>query len=216
MRTYTAISLILLGIFLCMPFVAYAAPGPSPLSYLADPEKDYYIKVFNYSMETVQPDQHYDWKSYSGNGSITVKKAFVSPSGTNCRNFSETFVVQGQKGMDKGVGCKRKGQDGWCKLDPTKEAKTCSFEDTNRFFGGVNLSAPTIGTPSLGGGGSVGSAPSANVNVNANVNTSVNTNIDKKDLTAKSYSDAVTGSAGKSAGQAASGFVTWFTQTFLR
>jgi len=204
---------ILLLMVLC-PVNPVQAGQVSPLTYLADPEKTYYEKVFNYTMQVIKPGEKYDWASYSGKGSITVDSVFVSKSGAICRNFSESFTVQGQQGIDKGTGCKRGGQDGWCKLDLNKEAKTCSFEDTSRMFGGVNITAPTVNAPNIGVVGAPGINP--NLNVNTNVNTDVNTGVSKKDLTTKNYADTVTGNAGKGAGQAAGGIVSWFSSTFLR
>ena len=216
MSKVTAIVVSIGTAILLLPAATSYAAQMSPLALLADAEKTYYENIFDYSMVTVQPNQKYDWASYSGKGTITLGDTFISKSGATCRNFHETFIVQGHNGIDQGVGCKRRGKDGWCKLDLNK-AKTCSFEDTSRMFGGVgidtpNINTPTIGainTPTLGGTGSnTISAP--------NVNTDINSPVAKKDVTAKNYTDSVTGNAGKAADSAASNGLNWFKDTFLR
>ena len=52
---------------------------------------------------------------------------FVSKSKANCRKFTETFTVAGKNGEGYGVGCKREGSEGWCKLK-TSNAHTCAME----------------------------------------------------------------------------------------
>lgn len=199
---------------LCAASLSYAGQV-SPLASLGDAEKTYYEKVFDYSMETVKPGQHYSWASYSGNGVMTIGNTFISKSGATCRNFDETFTVQGKNGIDKGVGCKRRGQEGWCKLGLEK-AQTCSFEDTTRMFGGVMIDTPNIGhstAPINVPSADVGSSEGAGVSVNPSMPQST---YSSKDVNAKSYSDTVTGNAGKAAGSATANGLSWFTSTFLR
>lgn len=196
---------------------ACLAAEPSPLAALTDPEKDYYEKVFDYTMDYVNAGTQYSWASYGGKGTIQAGEPFTSKSGTLCRNFSENFTVHNKQGIDKGFGCKRKGKKGWCKLDQDKEAKTCSFEDTSRMFGGISLSVPGMANPSMGvGGADINTNINTDINTNANVNTNVDTGISSKDVSAKGYADTVTSSAGKSAGTAISNGVKWFGETFSR
>jgi hypothetical protein len=200
---------------LSLLFVSHSAyaNGSSPLAALSDAEKSYYAKVFDYTMDTIKSGEKYDWASYSGKGSINVEKTFVSKSGAVCRPFNEAFNVGGHEGIDKGVGCKRRGKDGWCKLDLGKEAKTCALEDSPRMFGGVNVNLPGANVPPINmppGGGlnaPAGQAP----NVKPNVDTG-----SKKEVTGKSYADTVTGTAGDAAGPAVAHGMSWFSETFLR
>ena len=205
MRHVTAILLL----FILCP-LSGAQAAVSPLSQLSDPEKTYYTKIFDYTMQTVPVDGTYQWASYDGKGSITLSNPFTSKSGAICRNFTESFVVKGQSGADKGVGCKRNGADGWCKLDASN-AMTCAMEDPAFMFGDVNV--PNVTMPNIapinGPGGNSGSGISG---PNANVN--VDTSGAPKNVTSKSYSDSVTGNAGKAAGSAASNGLSWFTSTF--
>lgn len=113
-----------------------ALPGPavalddSPLQLLSKAEKRYYDLVFNYVMETIKPNSKYNWESYSGNGMLTVSEVYVSKSGATCRNFVETFAVHGVIGDNEGVGCKRVGTEGWCKLK-LDNALTCAMEPSS-------------------------------------------------------------------------------------
>lgn len=127
------------------------APGTttiytSTLGELTNPEKEYYEQVFSYAMAAIQPGKHYDWKSYSGGGKITVDKVFTSKSGATCRKFQETFIINNHEGKNEGVGCKREGRDGWCKLKST-DALTCAMEPS-----GNALSDAWRGATEAGGG----------------------------------------------------------------
>lgn len=108
------------------PMRAFALDD-SPLKLLSDAEKSYYELVFTYVMDTVKADGTYKWESYSGNGTFTVSDSYVSKSGATCRNFAEVFTVQGVGGENEGVGCKRAGREGWCKLRMS-DALTCAME----------------------------------------------------------------------------------------
>ena len=103
----------------------------SPLNGLTEAEQAYHDKIFDYVMDTVNPDQKYDWSSYSGKGSIEVGKPFVSKSRSNCREFTENYTVQGSAGKSKGYGCRRSNGGGWCRLK-ADEVLTCALE--RRFF----------------------------------------------------------------------------------
>ncbi|MBY0407642.1 MAG: hypothetical protein K2Q01_08110, partial [Rickettsiales bacterium] len=129
---------------------ALAKTAPSSLSLLSDAEKSYYDQIFGYSMDNLQAGQKYDWKSYSGQGSIVVQDIFVSKSGYPCRGYAETFTVQAQDGAYRGIACKRQGKDGWCRLKPGN-ANTCAMEDRGFMF-----SMPSMpgGSVSIGGVGS--------------------------------------------------------------
>ena len=215
MRHSSAISVLFRTLFLlCAPIPLLAAQTSDPLSKLSDAEKTYYLKIFDYTMDVVKDNDKYRWASYGGTGSITVGSQFSSKSGTICRNFNETFTVQGVAGADKGIGCKRRGRDGWCKLDLSK-AQSCSFEDPPFSFG-----TTTITTPSVNVGGSAGSADTGNSGGSVSAPTNMGNGstgdhgVKKGDITAKKYSDTVTSGAGQAAGNAATNGLSWFTNTF--
>jgi hypothetical protein len=97
------------------------------LRSLSDSERAYYNLVFDYVMETIKADGKYEWASYSAKGTLTVSEAYISKSGSTCRNFAEVFTVHGLQGENEGIGCKRRGYQGWCKLG-INDAGTCSME----------------------------------------------------------------------------------------
>ena len=146
MRYFPAILL-----FIASPSLAAEV---QPLALLADAEQSYYTQIFDYTMDNIKPDGHFDWASYSGKGSIAPDKSFVSKSGAVCRNFTETYNVQGHAGGDKGIGCKRVGKDGWCKLKEGN-ALTCALEHPSYLSG-------------LGGTGGVNGGVNTDININVN------------------------------------------------
>jgi hypothetical protein len=94
---------------------------------LSEAEIVYYRQVFDYTMSVTKPGEHYDWQSYSGKGSISPDKPFVSKSGATCRNFLEHYTIGTSNASAEGVACKREGKDGWCRLKQT-DALTCVME----------------------------------------------------------------------------------------
>ena len=104
----------------------------------------------------------YDWASYE-RGGIGVGKLFVSKSGSNCRDFTENYTVQGQAATDRGIACKRSGKDGWCKLREGN-ATTCAMEGPSNMFERTmqdvgdfvnrNSALPSVGNIADGFGGS--------------------------------------------------------------
>jgi len=202
-----------------MPWQCLAAEA-SPLAGLADAEKSYYEKVFDYTLDNIQPGQKYDWASYGGKGSISVAQPFVSKSGSSCRNYTEDFTVQGQHGNTTGIGCKRVGSNGWCKLKEG-DALTCALEQPSYSVGGTSMSVPTVNTGNM----TVGPIGSPNVNttgVNTNVGASIGANNDKRgasksgDAEAQDAATKITGTAGKAAGTVTGSAIQWFSNTFGR
>lgn len=192
----------------------FAAPvfaaAVSPLYNLSDAEKSYYDKVFVYTMDNIKAGDKYDWASYSGKGSLKVSESYVSKSGSTCRNFDESFTVQGQSGGGKGVACKRAGDDGWCKLKPDN-ALTCAMENNGILVGLPNISGPNVTVPSVGG--------NANVTINApsTPNAPQGPNMNSKPggkPTGAGVADSVTSAAGSVAGPATGGGLKWFQDTF--
>jgi len=188
------------------------AAASSPLALLASPEQSYYEKVFVYTMEVTKPGEKYDWAGYTGKGSISVEAPFVSKSGATCRNFSETFTVQGQPGNGKGIGCKRAGAEGWCKLKPGN-ALTCAMEQPANMFGDFSfgsLTAPSVSAPNV-------TVPGVNTTINApNINapSMPHAEVKKADNPTASAADTITSGAGQAAGSAASNGIKWFGKTF--
>ena len=137
----------------------------SPLTGLSAAEQSYHDKIFDYVMDTVNPDNSYDWASYSGKGTIKVGAPFVSKSNSNCREFTEDYTVQGIIGASKGYGCRRSDGDGWCRLKKDA-ALTCALEQPAYSVGGgsVNVPTPSVGSPNV----QIGNVSGPNINVNIN------------------------------------------------
>ena len=123
-------SAFLIGLMLVIA-PAYAAQQ-SLLASLSDAEKSYYIKVFDYTMETVKAGEPYGWESYNGKGSIVAGEPFASKSKALCRKFTESYAIGGKNGGGGGVACRRDGDNGWCRLRET-DALTCAMESPNYF-----------------------------------------------------------------------------------
>lgn len=100
----------------------------SPANLLAGNQREYYQRIFNYVMENYKDEKPYEWKSGAEKGSILVSKQYISKSKSLCRNFSESFVVNGEAGKYEGVTCKREGNNGWCRLK-NDNARTCALEE---------------------------------------------------------------------------------------
>jgi|GEM_PF-4415797 len=117
-------------IFLCFfPFPAMAADGwvNSPAAELSGELRDYYVKAFNYGMETAKPNENYSWKAQNASGIIIASEKYTSKSQATCRNYNEIFVLGDKKSSFSGVACKRNGEAGWCRLKP-EDAHTCALE----------------------------------------------------------------------------------------
>jgi len=171
-----------------LPLFFSSGAFASPLNGLSEAEQSYHDKVFDYTMDTVNPDNKYDWASYSGNGSIKVGKPFISKSSANCREFTEDYTVQGTEGKSKGYGCKRAGGNGWCRLK-SDEALTCALEQPAYRFGGGSVDMPSVNMPN----GGIGAIGSPNVNVDVNINTP---NVDTSNI----HAPHLSGGGGNSGG----------------
>jgi hypothetical protein len=129
------------------------------LRSLSDTERAYYNLVFDYVMETIKADGKYEWASYSAKGTLTVSEAYISKSGSTCRNFAEVFTVHGLQGENEGIGCKRKGYQGWCKLG-INDAGTCSMErnrgTADNLVDRVTDTIGSVGSAVSGAGGGIG------------------------------------------------------------
>jgi hypothetical protein len=126
------------------------------LRSLSDSERAYYNLVFDYVMEAVKADGKYEWASYSAKGTMTVSQAYISKSGSTCRNFAEVFTVHGLQGENEGIGCKRRGYQGWCKLG-MNDAGTCAMErskgSADNLVDNVTDALGSVGSTVSGGGG---------------------------------------------------------------
>lgn len=108
--------------------VNYSAP--QLIGLMDQAERDYYYKMFSYTMETVRPRQESAWKSYRSSGVITPETPFGGKN-TVCRPFKEKINIQGTMvATFEGVGCKRVGEEGWCKLTKS-EMLSCAGEPPN-------------------------------------------------------------------------------------
>jgi hypothetical protein len=119
-------------IFLVLPAAAFAAERPTVsveklIAAMDEAERSYYFQAFDYSMEVLKPDEKYEWKSYNSSGYIQTGQPFVR-NDTVCRNFREYVSNKNMYSMSsEGVGCKRLGRAGWCKLKKD-EMRTCALE----------------------------------------------------------------------------------------
>lgn len=121
------ISLCLLLLFMPINLMAETYVG-SPADLLDGSQREYYQRVFNHIMENHKDEKPYEWKSGAEKGSIRVSKQYISKSKSLCRNFAESFVVDGEAGQYEGVACKREGK-GWCRLK-SEDALTCALEQS--------------------------------------------------------------------------------------
>jgi hypothetical protein len=206
-------ALFLCALALPLPALASGKAVPSSLSQLSDAERSYYDQIFGYTMDNINGGQTYSWASYSGNGTIHVQEVFMSKSGYPCRDYSETFKVQGIDGAYHGTACKRQGKDGWCRLKPGN-ANTCAMEDPSFMFSMPSMSLPDVNVGPVGN-------PLAGVNTPSVPSINTNVNIDKPkgpkmDNAGSDFATSVTGNAGKAAGSAASNGISWFGKTFGR
>jgi len=202
---YTIAIVVLIAVWLL-----FHKPSPDkPLVGLPSQEQNYYEEVFNYTMDNIQPDSHFDWKTYDAEGSIGVAKPFISKSGYTCRNFTENYTVTStnQTGNDTGIACKRAEREGWCKLK-ISDALTCAMENPSYHIG-------------MPGVGSVPDAPNVNIdspNYSGNANSGYNTNVSPRNNgnkpTATDAANTVTGTAGSAAGYVAKNAGGWFGSLF--
>ena len=205
----------LIGLLAFAPLPLQAAEPPVQQVSLSSAEKSYYALAFSYAMDTMQDGKPYEWKTYSGKGAITPAETFISKSGSTCRSFSESYIIQGIQGGNGGYGCKRKGDEGWCRLRE-KQALTCAMEKRGLDFAvpvidlpNVNIKGPKIDisgvSGAIGGTGAGNLPPAPNVSVDmGNV----------KAPSGEEVADSVTSAAGSVAGPAARGVLGWFQSTF--
>lgn len=103
-------------------------PVPSPADSLAGEQRIYYLRIFNYVMENNTDNKPYEWKTGAAKGSIRVSKQYTSKSKALCRNFSESFFIDGETKKYEGAACKRDENKGWCRLR-NGDAHTCALEE---------------------------------------------------------------------------------------
>ena len=206
------------SIIVCMllPCAAFAAQQYATLAELSDAERKYYALSFAYTMDAVQAGTPYAWGSYSGKGEITPSAAFISKSRSVCRNFTETYTIGGAAGAGEGIGCKRNGDEGWCKLRKG-QAMTCAMEKPGIMFDmdipNVNVAAPNLRMPS--GSNSNGEAiGNVGGNGSSNAPAAFNAGGNSKSPTGNDVADTVTNAAGSVAGPATGGAIKWFSNTF--
>ena len=122
---------VIFGLFWIWPVIFSDTPSTIPtdssLTQLSEVEQQYYQQIFDYTMTVTKPGESYSWKSAENSGAISVSKSFSSKSGATCRVFTERYIIGGSEGSAEGIGCKREGRDGWCRLKKG-DALTCSME----------------------------------------------------------------------------------------
>lgn len=106
------------------------ADGKDKLLYsgLNEYQRDYYFRVFDYTMDNIKAGKSYHWDARVAKGDIAVGEKYLSKSQSICRNFTEIFEVGKQAEKNEGVACKRNGGNGWCKLK-YQDARTCALEN---------------------------------------------------------------------------------------
>lgn len=122
--------IILFFLFLLSPVastLAGASSNKPPNVALTGYGHDYYLKVFDYTMDNIAAGKSYHWDAKVMSGDIAVSDKYISNSKVVCRDFSEIFTADGKTGKSEGIACKRKNADGWCRLN-RGDAQTCAFE----------------------------------------------------------------------------------------
>lgn len=116
---------------------AEAPPGVNALlGEMDDAEQAYYEHLFDYVMVALPVGENYPWESYNTYGSFKVDRLFQG-NGTQCRAYYETMGRKGQKASEaRGVGCKRLGSEGWCRLGPN-EMHSCALEPPRTIIDGL-------------------------------------------------------------------------------
>lgn len=121
--------LLLCLFFLLLPINVWAVESnTTPSDELEGKQRDYYLRVFNYTMDNSKDNKAYHWETGAAKGDIRVSKEYISKSKSLCRNFTETFKIDGQVGKSEGAACKRDGNNGWCRLKH-EDAHTCALEE---------------------------------------------------------------------------------------
>ncbi|MDX1974238.1 MAG: hypothetical protein SFT92_01035 [Rickettsiales bacterium] len=210
---------VLFGVYWVWSYFSPPAPAVlPPVSVesapreLSQQEKEYYVRIFDYTMDYVQGGQSYAWQTHGGKGDIAVEEPFTSKSKTLCRKYKEQLIIANKQTTIAGIACKRQGRDGWCRLKEDN-ALTCAMEKPN-YLGTVGVQTPTTSTPNInlpaGGVGRVG-APSKGASSGSSGPRAPG-EVDAPD--GETYADTVTGTAGAAAGPATSGAFKWFNDTF--
>lgn len=97
------------------------------LAAMDDAERGFYDQTFDYAMEAMKPGEKHPWESYTSSGSIAPGKPFVR-NDTVCRPYRETISRRNAYSISsEGLGCKRVGRDGWCRLK-SGAMQTCALE----------------------------------------------------------------------------------------
>jgi hypothetical protein len=124
---------------------AWAADKTTPSNGLAGKQLNYYLRVFDYTMDNMEAGKSFHWDAGTASGNIRVSEEYISKSKATCRNFTETFIIDNIAGTSEGAACKRDGK-GWCRLK-NEDAHTCALEEpqgfTDRFLNGMDR---TIGS----------------------------------------------------------------------
>jgi hypothetical protein len=128
-----------------LPFLAMAdGDNFSPTKELSGERAEYYVNSFNYTMETAKANIAHDWKTNGAVGKIIASEKYLSKSQSVCRNYTESFEIDGKKNTNLGVACKRTNDVGWCRMK-ADDAHTCAIEKpqgtVDKMLSGVGNSA---------------------------------------------------------------------------
>lgn len=106
----------------------YSYSAERLLGMMDEAERKYYYESFDYMMEKMRPGQTHAWKSYDSSGEFTPQGVFEGVQ-TVCRKFKERINIKSKvvTTLD-GVGCKRLGKDGWCRLPDKENMRSCALE----------------------------------------------------------------------------------------
>lgn len=95
-----------------------------------DAEVEYIEKSFDYAMDTLKPDEHFDWSVAGVNARISASSSFVSSQKADCRYYVEVMRTADDQRTENGIACKRTDEDGWCRVVGDNVPQSCALEKT--------------------------------------------------------------------------------------
>lgn len=145
----TMIRITLLTLICCANAAYAASPsigtrGDDPLSKLDREDREYYNLSFSYAMDSTLTDDFYEWRTATAEGKIRPGQRFANNEGHTCRPFAETFKVGKMLGQASGFGCKRQGENGWCKLHDGNML-TCALDKQEGMLDKIGREATSAG-----------------------------------------------------------------------
>lgn len=95
-----------------------------------DAEVEYIEKSFDYAMETLKDGDAFDWSAAGVNARISASAIFLSNQKADCRHYVEIMRTADSQRTEKGLACKRSGEQGWCRLS-YDVPQSCALEKTD-------------------------------------------------------------------------------------